>query len=243
MLDYIQCTHCGKRYAASDEIREAEGQFTTCQSCKAKFLIVVHTQEPEATKIQPEDDIISTGGWDPSLTMPESESQAADEEDGSEQFLDDDGGTEVLQALQAERKKKQRLYALAGIALVLVLAALAFVLMNDETIVPTENSATTAPTKTAAQVAQSAKVQDANSMECRQAAAQQWMIDYRAMHSNYSGDEFVRILKMSEQQTEKVHKFCQSKTLIEEMIKAATVKEKPDWLKAEIKVLQDSRNR
>lgn len=244
MVDYIQCTHCGKRYAVSGEIRDAEGQFTVCQACKEKFIIVVHSPQTKAEKLLENEDVVSTGDWDPSLTMPKRDRDDGSEENQPEQFVDnedDDDGAQIPRALQTSRKKKQRLYIAVGLGGAMLLTTLWFVLMNEEVVAPPERA--TEAIKNASQMAQSVKVHDANNGECRQAAAQKWLIDYRAMHSNYSGEEFVRILKMSDQQTVKVHQFCKNKTIIQDIVAAATAQEKPDWLKAEIQMLEDNHKR
>lgn len=236
-MEYIQCTHCGKRYSVSDQIREAEGQFTTCQSCKEKFLMVIHDQE--AKKIEIDDDsVISTGGWDPSLTMPTNDKAVESELDpaSQEQFLDDDDdGAHVLATLQAARKRKQYLYALSGLTVSVLLFALWATLMSEDPVVQPSVESMSQKAKA---LAESAKVQDANNPECKQAAAQQWLIDYKAMHADYTGSEFLRILKLSNQQTEKVEAACKTPTIIKDIISAATAKEKPDWFKAELQAIQ-----
>ena len=130
-MEYIQCTHCGKRYEVSEQIRAAAGQFTTCKACDEKFLIVVHSGK--RLKETKDEDVISTGGWDPSLTMPEDDSKDVAEEDGSaEDFLgdEDDDGAQVLATLQAKRKKQQMMYAL--VALVVVILVGAWLLLQED---------------------------------------------------------------------------------------------------------------
>jgi hypothetical protein len=73
---------------------------------------------------------------------------------------------------------------------------------------------------------------------CREAAAKQWLIDYRAMHSKYSGENFVKILQQSDAQAALVKSECKSRLLLKSIIQAATVKEKPGWFASEIKALQ-----
>ncbi|MDX8388380.1 MAG: hypothetical protein R8M46_07605 [Ghiorsea sp.] len=237
-MEYIQCTHCGKRYAVSDQIRESEGQFTTCKSCKEKFLMIIH--DSEAAKLDNDDSVISTGGWDPSLTMPDEEDRGASGEagDSEEHLLDDDDGAQVLAALQAARKKKKRLYILSGLTAAVLISSLWLTFMVEDPIAP---PATESMSQKVKKQAESAKVQDANNDACKNAAAQQWLIDYKAMHADYTGDEFVRLVKLSGQQTEKVKAACKSLTIIKDIITAATAKEKPSWFKTEIEVMQANR--
>ena len=238
-MEYIQCTHCGKRYEVSEPIRAAAGQFTTCKACHEKFLIVVHSGEK--LKETKDDDVISTGGWDPSLTMPEDDSHDVSIEDKSEEdYLDDedDGGAQVLAALQAKRKKKQMLYMFIALGVCSILAVFWFIFQEDS-----NQASTTVAQKVSTKVQLSTKKIDMNNAECRQAAARQWLLDSKVMHTNYSAEAFVRMLKLSEQQTAQVRKVCKSVDVTQEIIKAATNKEKPAWFKAEIEAIQSNRQR
>ncbi|MCF6208082.1 MAG: zinc-ribbon domain-containing protein [Ghiorsea sp.] len=238
-MEYIQCTHCGKRYEVSEQIRAAAGQFTTCKACDEKFLIVVHSgKRLEETK---DEDVISTGGLDPSLTMPEDDSKNITEEDGSvEDFLgdEDDEGAQVLATLQAKRKKQQMMYALVALVVVLILIGGLFFLQESN-----HQTATMANQQVSTKVQLSAKEIDMNNVECRQAAAMQWLLVSKVMHTSYSAEAFVRMLKLSGQQTEQVHKVCKNTQVIQEIIKAATNKEKPAWFKVEIETIQSRRQR
>jgi predicted Zn finger-like uncharacterized protein len=68
-LEYIECTHCGKRYAASEKIHASEGKFVRCKNCLEKFMIVVHDSEKRGLASD-DDNFDATGGWDPTLTAP-----------------------------------------------------------------------------------------------------------------------------------------------------------------------------
>ena len=234
-MEYIQCTHCGKRYAVSDRVKKAEGQFTTCKSCQEKFLIVIHDESDEP--LTDSSETISTGGWDPSLTMPgQDDDDSESGQPSEEQSLDeDDGGAEVLEELKNKRQKQLRLYVLIGLLVCLIGVGVFFIMSGDESakqaMVQTSN-------QTQAQLEQSPKVQDENSTECKLAAAAQWLIDYKAMHGDYSGNEFVRLLKLNESQSAKVREHCKNPSILQDIIDAATAEEKPSWIETEIKALQ-----
>ena len=78
VLEYIECTHCGKRYAANDKIRASEGKFVRCKNCLEKFMIVVHDSEKRGIASE-SDEFDATGGWDPTLTAPPHEAVALDD--------------------------------------------------------------------------------------------------------------------------------------------------------------------
>ncbi len=238
-MEYIQCTHCGKRYEVSEQIRAAAGQFTTCKACHEKFLIVIHSGKRLEEK--EDDDVVSTGGWDPSLTMPEEEPKEVNDEDQAvEDYLsdEDDDGAQVLAALQAKRKKQQMMYVLVAVLVCLIVAGAWFFLQEDDT-----QLTTTVNQQTATKVQLSAKEMDMKNVACRQAAAVKWLLDYKVMHSQYSADAFVRMLKLSEKQSAEVRKVCKNPQVLQEVIQAATNQVKPDWFKAEIETIQSHRQR
>jgi len=64
-LKYIECTHCGKRYAANDKIEATAGKFVRCKNCLEKFVVVVHQAKNGKNTAESLD---ATDGWDPALT-------------------------------------------------------------------------------------------------------------------------------------------------------------------------------
>jgi len=236
-MEYIQCTHCGKKYAVTDQIKEAQGQFSTCQACQEKFLIVVHNTESDTGKKE----VITTGGWDPSLVVVEDDEQQDGEQNNvDEQVIDDDfddQGTQVLLALQAARRKKLILYISIAVGVCVILAGVWFFLSQED-----DASNMQSHIKKQTQVAQKIPQElDSSNMACRQEAAKQWLLDDKAMHSNYTADEFVRLLKASEKQSDQVRQTCKQQTIIQDIITAATANTKPDWFKAEIESIQSRR--
>jgi DNA-directed RNA polymerase subunit RPC12/RpoP len=255
-LEYIECTHCGKRYAVNSEIRKSVGDFARCKNCFEKFLLVIRdsddfgieTQDEgfEATKgwdsaltVPPpsdpnnETDDGDNGGWDPSLTMPD---EAGEQEDTSsyEPSLDDDQmqekAQETLAVIQAEKRKKLITYILFGSVLALLALSLYMLFYMEDT---------TQVVNTHANVSKrlSAKELDAANLDCRQAAAKQWLLDYQAMHGKYSGKQFVDMLSETEALNQDVKKLCKNKSLLNDIISAATAGNKPEWLAAEINTL------
>ncbi|MDQ7002982.1 MAG: hypothetical protein Q9N02_09920 [Ghiorsea sp.] len=238
-MEYIQCTHCGKRYEVSEPIRAAAGKFTACKACDEKFLIVVHS-EKKLQEIEDED-VAPEGGWDPSLTMPEDENRDVSPKD---QAVEDgwgdgeDDGAKILAALQAKRKKKQMMYALIALFVCGIIAGVWFLLQDDS-----QQVVATTSQKTPVKVQLSAKALDMNNAACREAAAMQWLLDNKVMHSSYSAEDFVRMLKLSEEHTAEIHKLCKDTHVTQDIIKAATEQTKPDWFKAEIENILSRRQR
>ncbi len=50
-MEYIQCTHCGKKYRANDKVRAAIGRKIKCTACQETFPIVIqqYTKKTETT--------------------------------------------------------------------------------------------------------------------------------------------------------------------------------------------------
>ncbi len=236
-MDYIECTHCGKQFAITEEIKAAEGKLVPCDACKKKFKIVINSEETNAAGLKRKP-MISDEDWDPNITMPASEGrERGAAQPADEQSLDDgDEGAEVLAQLQAARKKKVLIYAGLGLAVLLLLMSAVMIFTADEKVSqPVAAVKKEAPKKVV--------VKDENNPACKQEAAKQWLIDYQAMHGEYSAEEFVRILKRSQTQAESVNEKCTRPTIIKEIIAAATAGKKPEWFEAEIEVLQANRKR
>jgi len=235
-MEYIQCTHCGKRYAVNEQIRAAEGQFTTCKSCDEKFLIAIHSGEKN--KAKDDEQVVSTGSWDPSLTMPEENAGRTDDV-SVEDYLGDaeDDAEEVLAILQAKRKKQRLMYAGGGVLVVLLGVGIWFWLHASG-----EQAAVTPSTRPAQQKAQlSPRELDMRNDACRHAAALQWLLDSKAMTGQYDGKAFVRLIKSSEKQSDEVRKHCKNPEILRELIAAATRQKQPDWLKDDIAIVTNHR--
>ncbi len=68
-MEYIECTHCGKRYAVNEKIRQSEGDFVRCKNCLEKFMLVIHDAKKRGIPTE-KDSFHATEGWDPTLTAP-----------------------------------------------------------------------------------------------------------------------------------------------------------------------------
>jgi len=47
-MQYVECIHCRKRYAANQKFRDAIGRKVRCSACGKAFPIVVYHAKPEA---------------------------------------------------------------------------------------------------------------------------------------------------------------------------------------------------
>ncbi len=46
-MQYIECVHCGKRYASNQKFRDAMGKKVRCTECQKSFPIIVYDAKPQ----------------------------------------------------------------------------------------------------------------------------------------------------------------------------------------------------
>lgn len=227
-MEYIQCSHCDKRYAVSDKARAAVGRFTKCRNCQEDFLVVILNVNSDMAN---QDMTMMSGQWDPAKTMQPKPSQniidLADVVDAGESSEDEAHASAVLENLRYEKKVKN---IKLGVLLVLVLVGGAgiYVGLQDEQV-----DVATAPVQPAA-VALTLEQMDAKSVECRIAASQKWVTDYSVMHLDFTPDTYISLIKRSQRQTEKINAACKTPALLAKLIDSVMAKEKPDWIAVDI---------
>ncbi len=259
-MEYIECTHCGKRYAANEKIKDAVGEFVRCKNCLEKFMIVVHdskktdanTEErnldatsgwdPTLTAPPHEAVVIELGiqetvveesdekesqeiDWDPSLTMPEVETQGEEEPPTLSEEESQAQAEEALARIRQEKKKKMLMFGMLAAVLLLLALTLYMALSGEEEVVQQQ---TTAIKRVSPQDL------DKQNSECRIAAARQWLLDYKAMHDNYDAKTFVNMIKQSENRVEALTTLCKTPNLSTIILDAATAGKKPEWFATEI---------
>jgi len=240
-MEYIQCTNCSKKYAANDKVRAAAGKRIKCKACNQTFPIVIYDSASDSGKPREQANPEATLGWHPAKTMPATEKPkpTPSPKKDSEQPESEEGGDDELALLRAvaQKKNKQRqLYITIGLGLCLLVGVALLYLMGDGDVVV----APVAPQERARQQTEVVvnKDSDHDSEQCRQAAAEQWMIDFRVMNTEYSSQEYVRMLEQSQAQSAQVREVCANVQVVAEILQSATAKQKPLWFAAEIRALQ-----
>jgi len=264
-LQYIKCTHCGKRYAANEKIIKSEGDFVRCKNCLEKFMIVVHDSEKRGVETANEG-FDATEGWDPTLTLPphqaenlmheESNSSPSEDKDSDEMDWDpsqtmpevdtsaaDDSEEEALSdeeiqakaeaalaAVKKEKKKKLLMGGVLGVTLLLLGLTLYVALFDDEPQIQ--------PVSHTIQKRVSPEVLDKNSSECRVAAAKLWILDNRAMNTDYSGEVFIELIEKTKSQETLLEESCKNPLLSKQILDAATAQKQPEWFASEIQAVQ-----
>jgi len=264
-LQYIECTHCGKRYAVNKKIVSSEGDFVRCKNCLEKFMIVVHDSDKRGLASE-SDEFDAAEGWDPTLTLPpqnaddlmsgkasssRSEKTDSDEMDWDPSQTMPEVDTSAVDDSDDEQLSDEEIQAKSEAALAAVkkekkkklfmggILSLTLLLLGLSLYVALfDNVQQIAPVQQAEKKRLSPEVLDKNSPECRMAAAQQWMLDNRMMNTDYTGEVFIQLLEKAESQKAELKKVCKNSLLSKQILDSATAQEQPDWFAAEIQTIQ-----
>ncbi len=262
-MEYIECTHCGKRYAVNDKIRASEGEFARCKNCLEKFMIVVQDskERDEDTK---EQNLNATSGWEPTLTAPphqaimlkadDKKTLAEDNDEVEAQEIDWDPSltmpevevrneeeSETLSDEEAQAKAEQVLASIQQekkkklIMFGLLGAVLILLALTLYMVLSGEEKVI--QQQTAFIKRATPQELDQQNTECRIAAARQWLLDYSAMHDNYDTKTFINMVKQSESRVDALSNSCKTPDLSNIILDAATVGDKPEWFAAEIQAI------
>ncbi|MDQ6988817.1 MAG: zinc-ribbon domain-containing protein [Mariprofundaceae bacterium] len=234
-MEYIECTHCHKKYGVNDKIRAAAGRDIKCKACQKTFPIVLLGAEV----LEEDLSVVREGGWDPSFTMPTTETQAKGGTAKSQTDTDDDEGDLAAFVKAEKQKKKLQIQVISGLAVfALLILTLFFILGGEPNLVTQVSNITQSAEKKAQQDAvKSSQLEDKDNAECREAAAAQWAIDSQIMHGDYSAEIYVELLQRSQLQSAQVRQLCRDTNIIQHILKSATEAYKPQWFEQELKAL------
>ncbi|MDX8380784.1 MAG: hypothetical protein R8M14_01575 [Ghiorsea sp.] len=265
-MQYIKCTHCGKRYAVNEKIIKSEGDFVRCKNCLEKFMIVVHDSEKHGLETE-DDGAEATEGWDPTLTLPPHNaedlirkethpspsggiSSDSDEMDWDPSQTMPEVDTSAVddeeEALSDEEIQAKAEAALAAVKKekkkkllmggILGVTLLLLVLTLYMALFDDAEQIQSVKQTTAKHV--SPEVLDKNSSECRMAAAKLWHLDNRAMNTDYSGEVFLELIEKTQSQEALLGRMCKNRLLSKQILEAATAQKQPEWFASEIQTIQ-----
>ncbi len=229
-MEYIQCSHCNKKYGVNDKIRAAAGRTISCKSCGESFEIVLfetptasipETNQTTAEKEQVEATTEKTNNYEPQPTQ----------------------RRKARHKTESEPTKKKRFSPsmLLGIAIVILSI---YVFYNDRSVdigqpfvatempKPSDNaSAQSGGYQQEAPTAErKAPVPKKFSEACKDIAAQQWVMDYTMMHGMPEKNEYTHMLDESIQNTAEIRKKCGGASVVQEVLATATKGVPPKWL-------------
>jgi len=236
-MEYIQCSHCNKKYGVNDKIRAATGRNITCKNCQQAFEIILFETPtpsvPESTATDVKNETLEPRAQarKNSPNQPKSQRQARSKPEPI-----------------VEHKKKLSPSMLLGIA---ILLASIYAFYQDrsvnvgepfvatETPKPSPNAApvTNHEEQTTATTEPKTIIHKNLSEACKAIAAQEWVIDYTMMHGMPDGREYVHSIDESLQNTAKIRKECGSSKIVQEVLASAKQGVPPKWLEMHVSAL------
>jgi len=237
-MEYIQCSHCNKKYGINDKVRAAAGRNIVCKGCGESFEIVIFET--------------------PTASMPAT-NKAAVENETIEPSAKETTGKQAERKKNKEPQRKTNLKDLEkkkfspsmflGIA---IIAISIYVFYADRSIdigkpfVATETpkpniQATDHPALASEEVDLVSKpkkpVHQELSEACKTIAAQEWVMDYTMMHGLPEKSEYVRMLDESVQNTAEIREKCGGSSIVQEVLATATKGIPPKWLEMHVSAL------
>jgi len=236
-MEYIQCSHCNKKYGVNDNVRAAAGRNITCKSCGNPFEIVLFET--------------------PSPSMPEINKEAAKNETIESTPIEEHNPNiqpkkkrkkPINTKPEPTKKKKISPSMLLGIAIITLSI---YVFYQDrsidigqpfvatETPRPSTKPATAlkykeeAPASTKKQALSHKKLSEA----CKAIAAQEWVMDYTMMHGMPDSNEYVHSIDESIQNTAEIREKCGSSEIVQEVLASAKQGVPPKWLEMHVSAL------
>jgi len=236
-MEYIQCSHCHKKYGVNDKVRAATGRIITCKGCGKPFEIeLFETPSPSIPEANQE------------ASKNESIDLTTEKKGNSKSRSTRKRKTQIDTESNPIKKKKISPSMLLGIAII-VLSIYAF--YQDRSIdigqpfVATERpkpstqpaSALTHREEAQKNTKNQAIVHKKLSEACKAIAAQEWVIDYTMMHGMPDGNEYVRSIDESIQNTAEIREKCGSSIIVQEVLASATKGTPPKWLEKHVSAL------
>jgi len=235
-MEYIQCTHCSKKYGINDKVRAAAGRNITCKGCGESFKIVIFETPtpsmPKANQAAAKNESLEPTVKERSSTQPERKK------------------TIPHQSKTNHKKKKLSPSMLLGVA---IIAFSIYMFYQDrnfdvgqpfvatETAKPTPKPSEHSPLAPAEEEAPINKpkvlIHQDLSEACKNISAQQWVMDYTMMHGMPEKSEYVRMLDESVQNTAEIRKKCGSSSIVQEVLATATKGAPPKWLEKHVSAL------
>ena len=237
-MEYIQCSHCSKKYGINDKVRAAAGRTITCKHCGETFEIMLFET--------------------PSPSMPETNQAAAEnetieptskEKETSQNKHNQRKNIRDKTTPEPVKKKKISPSMLLGIA---IIALSIYVFYQDRSIdigqpfVATETPKpdvkpsthpALAPEEELPSTAPKTLIYQELSEACKAIAAQEWVMDYTMMHGMPDGSEYVRSIDESIQNTAEIREKCGSSSIVQEVLATATEGKPPKWLEQHVSAL------
>ncbi|MDQ6957126.1 MAG: zinc-ribbon domain-containing protein [Mariprofundaceae bacterium] len=238
-MEYIQCSHCNKKYGVNDKIRAAAGRTINCKSCGESFEI----------------ELFET----PSPSIPQTSQLAHAEEKKSEEVMkkEENNNPPVTKKKKEKRNREsepieRKKFAPSMILGVAIIALSIYAFYQDRSIdigqpfvateTPRPKPSVNAPAQLGDQeqasiIGSKTIVYEKLSKACKDIAAQQWVMDYTMMHGMPESSEYVHMLDESTQNTAEIREKCGGASIVQEVLATAKEGSPPEWLKEHVSKL------
>lgn len=242
-MEYIQCSHCNKKYGVNDKIRAAAGRTIQCKNCGKSFEIeIFETPSPSM----------------PQTSQPEHAKESKPEEKESKEVIKEETNNPPITKKKKEKvnpepepieKKKFAPSMILGVA---IIALSIYVFYQDrhidigkpfvatETPRPKPNNHSSAQSGEQEQpsiIKSKTIVHKKLSKACKDIAAQQWVMNYTMLHGMPESDEYIHMLDESTQNTAEIRKKCGGASIVQEVLATAKEGSPPEWLKEQVSKL------
>jgi len=231
-MEYIQCSHCNKKYASNDKVRAASGRSIQCKGCGESFKIVIF-ETPEASPKKPQ--------------APTSEKSL----EKAQAIV----GKEKRKLKGKTLHKASRKFAPSAILGVLLIAISGYFFYLDrhvkmgQSFIPSatpvpkpkadpmpqqhtiskndeHNATNTQSSKPIEPIKDKTKLSD----QCKDIAAKQWLNNFTAMRATPNDEQFIRILDEGVKNSALVRKACGDPKIVYQLMISAQKGTPPLWL-------------
>ncbi len=259
-MEYIQCSHCQKKYGVNDKLKSAAGKQIRCKHCHETFEIVIHDNR---RALEPQTDsevVVCEQAADQSLSPDPSESSAQDnrqEEPKPTKADEVHPPSEEEKGKEQPTKKTVNIHALISVVLgvTLIFASVGgYLFLNKpelfginkqpepKSVIPQNlvdpmaaGPAVAKQTKAPLTKRNNGASQSAQALKiCKDLAADYWVRTRLLATAELDANTYMALLNMNLEQAQEIRKVCKEKSLVAKLAEAVRTNTKPQWIKPEI---------
>jgi len=253
-MEYIQCTHCNKKYGINDKVRAAVGRNIACKGCGESFEIVIFETPTPST---PQESQASATEQTPPADTKTPDTRKSEAETQENNIQEEHAETQQTGARKRRVRivpehKEKKFFSPSMLLGVAIIALSGYIFYQDRNIDIGKPFVATEMPRPSAKVSEKVTLeQDSQepaikkkafayeklSEACKSIAAQQWVMDYTMMHGMPEKSEYTRMLDESVQNTAEIRKKCGSSSIVQKVLATATKGTPPKWLEKHVSAL------
>ncbi|MDQ6995691.1 MAG: zinc-ribbon domain-containing protein [Mariprofundaceae bacterium] len=245
-MEYIQCTHCHKKYRVNEQVRAAAGRMVKCKDCGERIEIIIFQDSddspPDANDVQQEAEKRTADS--------QAKEQAVSKETAIEPEPKANINKQKHDSHQAnENHPSSKKITLSAILGVFIIAGSLYGFFQGRSQqaddlhqdVKADNASQTMHQKhemtfekpllkSKLTIPQEKKNVSGYSDACKEAAAQQWLTDFKVSHGKQTGHDYMSLLDQGIQTSALIRKECGGSHVVAEVLQAAQKGLPPEWL-------------